>query len=69
VIGVILYYSISIHEIVIKFYMSNDSFKYYYRLCVYKYCTVFSDRLVMATGHAMLINLHLFAYADKPASI
>jgi hypothetical protein len=25
VIGVVLYYSISIHEIVIKFYMSNDS--------------------------------------------
>jgi hypothetical protein len=33
VIEVVLYYSISIHEIVIKFYMSNDSFKYYYRLC------------------------------------
>ena len=32
-IGVVLY-STSIHEIVIKFYMSNDSFKYYYRLCI-----------------------------------
>jgi ABC-type enterochelin transport system ATPase subunit len=26
------------------------------------YCTVFSDKLVMATGHAI-------SYADKPASI
>jgi hypothetical protein len=28
------------------------------------YCTVFSDKLVMATGHAMpmLINLHLFEW-------
>ena len=30
----------------------------------YYYCTVFSDKLVMATGHAMpmLINLHLFEW-------
>ena len=66
-IGVTLYYSISIHkihEIVIKFHMSNDSFKYYHRLCIYKYMISYSihDKLVMATGHAMpmLINLHLF---------
>jgi hypothetical protein len=26
----------------------------------YKNCTVFSGKLAMATGHAMLINLHLF---------
>ena len=36
VIEVVLYYSTSIHEIVIKFYMSIDSFKYYYRLCIFK---------------------------------
>jgi hypothetical protein len=63
-IGVVLYYRISIHEIVIKFHMSNDSFKYYYRIVyVYiniRYFTVFSDKLVMATCHAILINLHLF---------
>jgi hypothetical protein len=35
-IGVVLY-SIFIHEIVIKLYMSNDSLKYYYCLCIYKY--------------------------------
>ena len=36
--------------------MSNDSFKYYYCLYIW-YCTVFSGKLAMATGHAMLINL------------
>jgi hypothetical protein len=39
------------YEIVIKFYMSNDSFKYYYCLCIW-YCTVFSGKLATATGHA-----------------
>jgi hypothetical protein len=32
------------YEIVIKFYMSNDSFKYYYCLYIW-YCTVFSGKL------------------------
>jgi hypothetical protein len=44
------------YEIVIKFYMSNDSFKYYYCLYIW-YRTVFSSKLATATGHAMLINL------------
>ena len=35
VIEVVLYYSTSIHEIVIKFYMSIDSFKYIIIVYVY----------------------------------
>ena len=36
--------------------MSIDSSKYYYCLYIW-YCTVFSGKLSMATGHAMLLNL------------
>jgi hypothetical protein len=36
--------------------MSIDSFKYYYCLYIW-YCIVFSGKLAMATGHAMLLNL------------
>ena len=40
--------------------MSNDSFKYYYRLYIIWFCTVCSSKLASATGHATPINLHLF---------
>jgi hypothetical protein len=36
--------------------MSNGSFKYYNYLYIW-YCTVFSGKLGMATGHAKLTNL------------
>jgi hypothetical protein len=64
VIEVVLYYSISIHEIVIKFYMFNDSFKYYYRLCIYKYMILYSIQWQASHGY-----WSCYAYADKPASI
>jgi hypothetical protein len=51
--------------IVIKFYMSKDSFKYYYCLYIIRFCTVFSGKLAtMATGHAMPY-LHLFEYCKS----
>ena len=31
---------------------------------LYKHCSVFSGVLAMATGHAMLINLHFFNNAN-----
>jgi hypothetical protein len=46
--------------------MSNDSFKHSIQvlslliLMTIRHCTVFSGKLAMATGHAMLINVHLF---------
>jgi hypothetical protein len=52
--------NISIYEIVIKFYMSKDSFKYYYHLYVIWFCTVFSGKLAtMATGHAHWSEIRL----------
>jgi hypothetical protein len=65
VIEVVLYYSTSIHEIVIKFYMSIDSFKYYYRLCIYKYMILYSIQWQASHGYSW----SCYAYADKPASI
>ena len=48
-------------KFVIIFYMSNDSFKYYYRLYIIRFGTVFSGKIAtMETGHATPINLHLF---------
>jgi hypothetical protein len=32
---------------------------------LYKHCTVFSDKLAMATSHAMRINLHYLNNANN----
>ena len=62
VIEVVLYYSISIHEIVIKFYMSHSSIIIVYVNKIYDIV----QYSVASLSHGYW---SCYAYADKPASI